>query len=115
MEAGGGSVRRWTTPARSRPSSRIVKILALIPDRLPRSSEKRRPPNISSRTISSDQRSPSNSSPSAVPQASSYQRLSSAGDLLVIFYNFIVAFYNSLGHGGHVSIRYHPRRAPCPK
>jgi hypothetical protein len=34
---------------------------------------------------------------------------------LVIFSNFIVAFYKSLGHGGQVSIRYHPGRAPCPK
>ena len=78
-------MRRCTMPTRSSPSSRIVRILALMPSRLPRSSEKRRPPNISSRTINSDQRSPTNSRPSAVPQASSYQRLSSAGDFLVIF------------------------------
>src|SRR6185312_7698362 len=105
-------------PKRSRPSSRIVRILALIPERLPRRSENRRPPNINSRTIRSDQRSPSNSRPSAEPQASSYQRFSSAGDLvifsLVIFFNFIVAFYNLIGHAGQ-ALELEPREAPMPK
>jgi hypothetical protein len=81
-------------PTRSSPSSRIVRILALMPGSPARSSEKRLPPNINSRTIRRDQRSPTSSSPNAVPQASSYQRLSKDFDFFVTFSNFIVAFYN---------------------
>src|SRR5699024_10701762 len=45
---------------------------------------------------SSDQRSPTNSSADAVPQASSYQRLETGSSFLLLFSNFMVVFYNSL-------------------
>ncbi len=77
-----------------------MRILALIPGRLARSSPKRLPPNISSRTISSDQRSPTSSIASAVPHASSYQRLLAEFERLVTFSNDIVAFANFLAHHG---------------
>src|ERR1700744_4257399 len=85
-------------PASSSPSNRCVSTLELTPGRLALISPKRRGPNISSRMISSDQRSPTNSSASAVPHASSYQRFSVGFAILDIFSDFMIAFNNYEAH-----------------
>ena len=89
-------------------SSRWVSTLALIPGRFALISPNRRGPNISSRITSNDQRSPTNSSASAVPQASSYQLFSARSErleLLVTFSNFMVVFCNRLSQKMQVAIR----------
>src|SRR5947207_14320260 len=102
---GGGSFRLWIMQTRSSPSSRLARMFALTPGRPDRRSEKRRPPNISSRTIRSDQRSPTSSRARAVPQASSYQRFLRALFAGVIFCDFIVAFYNVQAYASQAQSR----------